>query len=396
MNMNLSKALRIGRSSCRAYATASSSELRRTPLYDFHVRNGAKIVDFAGWQMPLQYGEVGQVAAHNHTRTSASLFDVSHMVQSQFRGPGAAEFLQRLTPASLESLSPYTSTLSVMLNEQGGIIDDLIITKHAEDAYYVVTNAGRRDRDLSWIQKQLNEWKGGKIDWELLEGWGLLALQGPQSASFLQSLTSFDLKQLTFGKTAYIPIEGFNLHVARGGYTGEDGFEISIPPKQTEEFTELIYKNPPVQLAGLGARDSLRIEAGMCLYGNDLDEETSVVEAGLSWVVGKSRKQSLDCIGAERVLKDLKNGPPRRRVGFVVEGAPARQGAKIFAPGSDDLLGQITSGIPSPTLGKNIAMGYVRNGSHKKGAEVEVEVRGKRRKAAIVGMPFVEARYYRG
>lgn len=151
------------------------------------------------------------------------------MLQSHFRGPGATAFLEKLTPSCLSSLKPYTSTLSVLLNEDGGIIDDMIITKHAEDAYYVVTNAGRRDRDMAWFTERLKDQEtAGKVDWEVLDGWGLLALQGPQAASFLQSLTSFDLRQLTFGKTAYIPIEGFNLHVARGGYTGEDGFEVGI------------------------------------------------------------------------------------------------------------------------------------------------------------------------
>ncbi|KAF9489606.1 glycine cleavage system T protein [Pleurotus eryngii] len=392
----VSRVSRLSRSLARPFAT-QAEQLRQTPLHDFHVQNAAKMVPFAGWSMPLSYGDVGQVASHNHTRTAASLFDVSHMLQSHFRGPGATAFLEKLTPSCLSSLKPYTSTLSVLLNEDGGIIDDMIITKHAEDAYYVVTNAGRRDRDMAWFKERLKDKEiAGKVDWEVLDGWGLLALQGPQAASFLQSLTSFDLRQLTFGRTAYIPIEGFNLHVARGGYTGEDGFEISIPPNQTLAFTELVYKNPPVQLCGLGARDSLRIEAGMCLYGHDIDETTSVAEAGLSWVIGKSRKENINCIGAHRILKDIKNGPPRRRVGMIVEGAPAREGAKIFTPESNDQLGVVTSGIPSPTLGKNVAMGYVRNGSHKKGTELEVDIRGKRRRAVIAGMPFVESRYFRG
>jgi len=228
-----------------------------------------------------------------------------------------------------------------------------------------------------------------------MEGWGLIALQGPQAASYLQSLTSFDLRSLTFGKSAYVPIEGFNLHVARGGYTGEDGFEISVPPSHTEEVAKLLLK-PPVQLAGLAARDSLRLEAGMCLYGNDLDESTSPVEAGLSWVIAKDRKEQGGFIGGEEVLRQLKEGPPRRRVGFVVQGAPARQGAKIFAPSAPEPIGTITSGIPSPTLSQNIAMGYVKSGHHKKGTELEVEVRGKRQMAVVTPMPFVKPKYWRG
>ncbi|KAH7923694.1 glycine cleavage system T protein [Leucogyrophana mollusca] len=384
----------------RGFASANEG-LRKTGLYDFHVENGAKMVPFAGYSMPLSYGNVGQVASHNHVRTSAGLFDVGHMVQSNFRGPTATAFLEWLTPSSLKSLTPYTSTLSVLLNEAGGIIDDTVITKHSENAYYVVTNAGRRDRDLAWFREKLTEWndsdsaKQGKVEHEVLEGWGLVALQGPGAASYLQSLTAFDLRVLTFGKSAFVPIEGFNLHVARGGYTGEDGFEISIPPSQTLEVTQLLSK-APVQLTGLGARDSLRLEAGMCLYGNDLDEETTPIEAGLTWVIGKERRETGDFIGAEGVLKHLKEGPPRRRVGLVVEGAPARQGAQVYAPSQNEVIGTVTSGIPSPTLGKNIAMAYVQSGWHKKGTEVEVDVRNKLRKAVLTPMPFVKPRYWRG
>ncbi|KAH7890157.1 glycine cleavage system T protein [Phlebopus sp. FC_14] len=379
----------------------SSDALRKTGLYDFHVENGAKMVPFAGYSMPLSYGSVGQVASHTHVRTSVGLFDVGHMVQSNFRGPTATAFLEWLTPSSLTPLSPYTSTLSVILNEKGGIIDDTVITKHSDDAYYVVTNAGRRDRDLAWFSEKLQEWnaseraKDEKVQHEVLDDWGLLALQGPGAAQYLQSLTSFDLHGLTFGKSAYVPIEGFNLHVARGGYTGEDGFEISIPPSQTLDVARLLSKSP-VQLAGLGARDSLRLEAGMCLYGNDLDEDTTPIEAGLTWVIGKERRESGDFIGAAGVRKHLQEGPPRRRVGLVVEGAPARQGAQIFAPSQKDVIGNVTSGIPSPTLGKNIAMAYVRSGWHKKGSEVEVEVRNKPRKAIVTPMPFIKPNYWRG
>ncbi|KAF7308166.1 Aminomethyltransferase [Mycena chlorophos] len=384
----------------RGFASGPSSDLKRTGLYFYHVGNDAKMVPFAGYSMPLSYGNVGQGASHNHVRTEVGLFDVGHMVQSIFRGKTATAFLEWITPSSLSSLAPYSSTLSVILNERGGIIDDTVITKHAQDAFYVVTNAGRRDQDLAWFADRLREWNAdhadGPVELEVLDDWGLLALQGPKAAAYLQALTSYDLTKLTFGKSAYVPIEGgFNLHVARGGYTGEDGFEISIPPSQTIEVAELLAK-APVQLTGLGARDSLRLEAGMCLYGNDLDEETTPVEAGLSWVIGKERKESGEFIGAEGVRKHLKEGPPRRRVGLVVDGAPARQGAKILDPTSKEQLGSVTSGIPSPTLGQNIAMGYVRNGWHKKGTELAVEVRGKERKAVVTPMPFTTPRYFRG
>ncbi|KAJ7794570.1 hypothetical protein B0H14DRAFT_3556709 [Mycena olivaceomarginata] len=487
-------ALRRARVPIRGFATPTpSAELKKTGLYDFHVAQGAKMVPFAGYAMPLVYGDVGQVASHKHVRTEAGLFDVGHMVQSLFHGPTATPFLEWLTPSSLAPLAPYSSTLSVLLNEKGGIIDDLMITKHAEDAYYVVTNAGRRERDLAWFPARLDEWnageqgKAGQVEMTVLEKWGLLALQGAFLPSFPPTilLTSFDLSQLTFGKSAFVPVEGFNLHVARGGYTGEDGFEVRCappsllcflntsadmarswrrclpPPSQTAEVAALLLGGE-VQLTGLGARDSLRLEAGLCLYGTDLDEETGPVEAGLAWVVGKDRRETGTFIGADGVRQQLKeveggveNGIVTRRVGLVVEGAVARgswccfslpsfiartgfllwrssgdfgamdfdfasveflrtrpdligdmafavtvervveadgKGAKIVDPATNDVLGAVTSGIPSPTLGTNIAMGYVRSGAHKKGTQLGVEVRGVK----VVGMPFVGTRYWRG
>lgn len=256
--------------------------------------------------------------------------DLISQTLSSFLGASATEFLEWLTPSSLNALAPYSSTLSVLLNHEGGIIDDTVITKHAPDAFYVVTNAGRRARDLAWLRERLAEWnKGdvakslGAVEMEILENWGLIALQGPEAAGLLQGLTAYDLRALTFGRSAFVPLEGFNVHVARGGYTGEDGFEISIPPAQTLELTRLLLR-PPVQLTGLGARDSLRLEAGMCLYGHDLDENTTPVEAGLTWVIGKERREKGGFIGADAVQKHLKEGPPRRRIGLIVEGSPAR------------------------------------------------------------------------
>ncbi|KDQ14916.1 hypothetical protein BOTBODRAFT_158951 [Botryobasidium botryosum FD-172 SS1] len=384
--------------SLRLSSTAAPTELRKTGLYDFHVENGAKMVPFAGYSMPLSYGSVGQVASHNHVRSSVGLFDVGHMVQSFITGPSATAFLEWLTPSSLSSLGPFSSTLSVLLNESGGIIDDTVICKHDDQTYYVVTNAGRRDRDIPWFNQKIEEWnktRPGSVKFEVLEDWGLVALQGPEAAQYLQKLTEFDLKQITFGKSAYAEIDGIKCHIARGGYTGEDGFEISIPPEHTVKITQLLSQSP-VQLTGLGARDSLRLEAGMCLYGHDLDEETSPVEAGLSWVIGKKRKEEGGFIGAEAVLAQLKQGPTRRRVGLVVEGAPARESARIYAPDEKTLLGQVTSGIPSPTLSANIAMGYIASGWHKKGTEVLVEVRKKMRSATVTPMPFVPSKYFRG
>ncbi|WWC86069.1 glycine cleavage system T protein [Kwoniella dendrophila CBS 6074] len=397
----------------RGFATSLrvSEELQRTPLYDFHVQNEAKMVPFAGWCMPLSYGSVGQTTAHNHVRISAGLFDVSHMLQHHFIGTGAQEFLSTLCPSSLTSLKPFSSTLSVLLNEQGGIIDDTIITKHSDDFFYVVTNAGRSKEDKEHISSKLSEWnsnpanKDKQVKWDTLDNYGLIALQGPKSSLILQELIkdSTDLTQIKFGSSAYIDLIGqddkvVRCHVARGGYTGEDGFEISIPPASAVAITTKVASHPDVQLIGLGARDSLRLEAGMCLYGHDLDESISPVEGALSWVISKDRRAENAqpaFPGKSRILSELASGPSRRRVGFLVVGSPAREGSKVFDASGENEIGVITSGIPSPTLGQNIAMGYVKNGQHKRGTQVKVEVRKKLRDATITLMPFVPTKYYK-
>ncbi|KAG9011085.1 Aminomethyltransferase, mitochondrial [Tulasnella sp. JGI-2019a] len=390
----------------RALASSAASQLLKTGLYDFHISNGAKMVPFAGYSMPLAYGDVGAVSSHNHVRTKAGLFDVGHMVQSNFIGPTATEFLEWLTPSALGSLNNFSSTLSVLLNDKGGILDDLIICKHAQDAFYVVTNAGRRTEDLAWFEQKLQEWNSdnqggskGKVEMKVMEDWGLVALQGPEAATCLQQHVKEDLTKLLFGQSMFAEVAGVKCHIARGGYTGEDGFEISIPPQDTVMITELLT-NPAAgshaQLTGLGARDSLRLEAGMCLYGHDLSEDITPVEAGLSWVIAKSRRHPGAFIGSDTILQQLKDGPTKRRVGFIVEDAPAREGAKIFSADSQKEIGVITSGIPSPTLSQNIAMGYVYSGHHKKGTEVLVDVRKKLRKAIVQPMPFVPTKYWKG
>ncbi|RSH91873.1 Aminomethyltransferase, mitochondrial [Saitozyma podzolica] len=396
----------VGRVLLRGLSTsaARSEELKKTPLYDFHVQHKAKMVPFAGWSMPLSYGEVGQITAHNHVRNAAGLFDVSHMLQHRFTGPSSQSFLESLSPSSLHALTPFSSTLSVLLNESGGIIDDTIITKHSDNDFYVVTNAGRSEEDKAHIGSKLAEWNenhpGKEVKWETMDGWGLLALQGPKAAEVLQGLTETDLSAVKFGQSAFAEIgQGkVTCHVARGGYTGEDGFEVSIPPEHAVELTELLSGHPDVQLIGLGARDSLRLEAGMCLYGHDLDESVSPVEAALTWVIGKDRRAPdapNPFPGKSRILEEIANGPKRRRVGFEVIGVPAREGCKVFAADGKTEIGVITSGIPSPTLGTNIAMGYVLNGQHKKGTKVQVEVRRKLREAVVKPMPFVPTKYYK-
>ncbi|KAI8450702.1 hypothetical protein BY996DRAFT_6432387 [Phakopsora pachyrhizi] len=379
---------------------------------DLSGKGSVKLVPFAGYEMALSYSDSssgssgGQIAEHLAVRNGCGLFDVSHMVQSTFKGDRSCELLSRLLPTSISSLGRYQSTLSVILNEQGGIIDDCILTRWSEDQFYLVTNAARRQRDLGWIDSTIrslgltkgNTGTAGSVEFETLDRWGLLALQGPRSSKILQSLLddqSLELdRSLFFGQSVHTNLAGARVHISRTGYTGEDGFEISIRPEDVDRLGEILFSEPSITLVGLAARDSLRLEAGMCLYGNDLDETVGVGEAGLSWVVGKDRS---GFIGQERTRNERLEKIKRRRVGLMIEDGPCgRSGSKIVNDDGSDELGVITSGIPSPTLSnQNIAMGYVRSGFHKPGTELNVLVRKRLRKAKVVKMPFVENRFHR-
>ncbi|KAI1764763.1 glycine cleavage system T protein [Hypoxylon sp. FL1150] len=409
----------------RSYASApeSSAPLNKTPLYDLHVAHGAKMVPFGGYHMPVQYAGQSVGQEHHFTRSHASLFDVGHMVQHRFEGPGALAFLQRVTPAGLTGLAPYSSTLSALLwPGTGGIVDDTIVTKLADDStFYVVTNAGCRDKDLKYLGEQLEQWQkdgGAPVRHTVLADQGLVALQGPLAeqilADVLADAAAANLSELYFGQCRYVTVKVAggrtveDVLVSRGGYTGEDGFEISIPPADAAAVTEalLATAHPDrLRLAGLGARDSLRLEAGMCLYGHDLDDSTTPVEGALGWIVGRDRRAETDVAkgafyGADVVLPQLKPkskggaGVERRRVGFAVEkGAPAREGSEVV-DGEGNVVGVVTSGCPSPSLNnQNIAMGYVKDGLHKAGTELAVLVRGRKRKAVVAKMPFVESKY---
>lgn len=381
--------------------------------------HGAKMVPFGGFHMPVQYSGLSVSESHKFTRTNASLFDVSHMVQRIFSGPDAAAFLQVVTPSNLETLPVNRSTLSALLHPgTGGIVDDTVITKLAADSFYVVTNAACRDKDDAYLAAQLASFRG-TVQHEKQDEKGLIALQGPLSAAILESVLvdpgSAALTKLYFGSctTARIKLLGTGtgtgvsspVLISRGGYTGEDGFEISVPSAQeTVAVAEALLGVGPekLQFAGLGARDSLRLEAGMCLYGHDLDDTTTPVEGGLGWIIPKERRgagagyHGAELISKQLVLKSKGGlGVDRRRVGFVVDGAPAREGAEIVS-NEGDKIGQVTSGCPSPTLGKNIAMGYIKDGFHKSGTEVGVVVRGRKRKATVTKMPFVETKYWKG
>ncbi|KAI6249889.1 Aminomethyltransferase, mitochondrial [Erysiphe necator] len=401
-----------------AFAINEQSSLAKTPLYDLHVSHGGNMVGFGGYLMPLQYTGLSIIASHHFTRENASLFDVSHMVQHSITGPGAREFLERVTPSDLKGLPHRTGGLSVFLwPKSGGIVDDTIITRLDSESFYVVTNAGCRQKDLEYLGNELQAFQksgGNEVKWNVLDNHGLVALQGPRSEEILSnvivSAEITSLKDLYFTQSTYIKIKISNnatsepLLVTRGGYTGEDGFEISIPNKEIVDVVEVLLKSATsdkLQLAGLGARDSLRLEAGMCLYGHDLDDKTTPVEAGLSWVIGKSRKLDGNFNGADVILPQLIPrsrgglGVTRRRVGIIVEGAPAREGAKIIDLDGAE-IGNVTSGCPSPSLGKNISMGYIKDGFHRSGTHVKVLVRGKKREAHVTKMPFLPTKYWKG
>lgn len=304
-------------------------------------------------------------------------------------------------------------------------MDDTIITHLSagwKERFYFVTNAGCRDKDIAYITDQLKAWRSdgnnAEVQWKILDKHGLVALQGPLAAEILQKLNPtasgkpYDLATLLFGQCAYLKLDSVDQPclVSRGGYTGEDGFEISVPPSgsspnTTLALTETLLKaagEDKLRLAGLGARDSLRLEAGMCLYGHDIDDTTTPVEAGLSWIIAKDRREGGGFLGSDTILSQLKpkkeggSGVKRRRVGLVInDKAAAREGAKILSEKGEE-IGVVTSGCPSPTLGTNIAMGYVKSGSHKSGTEVGVVVRGKTRKAVVSKMPFVPSKYWKG
>lgn len=408
------------------YASSSNGPLAKTQLYDLHEAHGAKMVPFAGYSMPLQYADLSHVESHMWTREKASLFDVSHMVQHHLSGPGAMNLLMKVTPSSLDKLAPNTSTLSCLLEVgTGGIVDDTVITRRGEDSFYFVTNAGRRTEDLAYLQAEIDAYRAehgaDSIKWDILEDRALVALQGPKAASVLQPLihasstASTDLSTLYFGncRELYLTLPDGTatphpLLISRTGYTGEDGFEISIPTSGAsalpEQVVNLFLNNNECRLAGLAARDSLRLEAGMCLYGHDISTAQTPPAAALGWIVGRDRRDPATATfnGASAILAQLASPKTlgQRRVGLSVEkGPPAREGAIVVDlsdPANPVQVGVVTSGLPSPSLGgQNIAMAYVKNGLHKKGTELGVQVRKKVLKASVVGMPWIESKFHR-
>eukprot|EP01125_Pyxidicula_operculata_P001169 TRINITY_DN11119_c0_g1_i1.p1 TRINITY_DN11119_c0_g1~~TRINITY_DN11119_c0_g1_i1.p1 ORF type:complete len:402 (+),score=84.99 TRINITY_DN11119_c0_g1_i1:67-1272(+) len=379
----------------RTYAGSSGAPLKRTALYDLHVSLGGKMVPFAGYEMPVQYPD-GILQSHLHCRNSASLFDVSHMGQLKITGKDRVAFVEHVTVADVANLPQFHGCYSVIPNEKGGIIDDTIVT-NAGDFVYVVINAGCFDKDMKHLRAQEAEWKSKGKD-ITIQHWqrSQVALQGPLAAVALQRHTKTDLNQFKFFTGGFIDVDGVSCYIQRSGYTGEDGFELSIPSEEVVKIVKNLLNEPEVKICGLGARDSLRLEAGLCLYGNDLDEVTSPKQAGINWTISKRRAQEGGFIGAGPILAEqaLKlDQLPKRRVGLLVEGAPAREGATIHDPVTGSQIGVVTSGTMSPVLNRPIAMGFVKPPFHTVNTAVQVEVRGKKRPAVVSKLPFVPTKY---
>jgi aminomethyltransferase len=373
--------------------------LHTTPLDSWHRRHGARMVAFAGYAMPVLYDLTGDLGArcrggvmaeHLHTRKAAGLFDVSHMGQAFLSGIGVADALERLVPGDIAGLKPWRQRYTLLTNEAGGIIDDLMVAKLADDRLFVVVNASRKDVDFTHLAANLPD----GIAIGVLEGRGLLALQGPQAAAVIARLAP-EVAKLPFMGFGAVTIQGIDCFVSRSGYTGEDGFEISVPASSAEALADALIAQPEVVPIGLGARDSLRLEAGLCLYGNDLDELTSPVEAGLTWVIGKRRKLSWDFPGGLLMRDQLDNGTTRHRVGILPDGrTPARAQTTIVANDGTE-AGIVTSGGFGPSVNAPIAMGYVRKDLAHDGARLNLIVRGKTLPATVVPLPFVPHRYHR-
>ncbi len=362
------------------------AKLRTTPLDALHRSLGGKMMEFAGYSLPVQYGS-GVLAEHLHTRASASLFDVSHMGQFTLRGDGAAAALERLAPGDFQALMPGRQRYTLLLNDIGGILDDLMVANYG-DHLMVVSNASRKEFDAHHILQGLP----AGLDFEQHPDRALLALQGPQSAAVMARLCP-EITALPFMGVAEASVGGIPTWISRSGYTGEDGFEISVPSADAEALASRLLAEPGVLPAGLGARDSLRLEAGLCLYGTDIDELTTPVEANLAWAIGKRRRNEGGFAGSAVVLDQLKIGPHRLRVGLRPTGkTPARGLTPIVSP--DGLsAGGITSGGFSPTLGAPIAMGYVRRDVSAPGTELQLLVRDNLLPAQVVPLPFVPHRY---
>lgn len=370
-----------------------SSPLLRTPLHALHLELGAKMVPFAGYDMPVQYPS-GIITEHRHTRTAAGLFDVSHMGQVRLVGPDAAAALETLVPVDVVDLPLHKQRYALFTNEAGGILDDLMITRRAGDLF-VIVNAACKDQDIAHLQRHI----GTRCTVQALPDRALLALQGPQAVTALARLHA-GVAKLTFMTGGDFQLDGIDCFLTRSGYTGEDGFEISVPAAQAEQLARALLAQPEVKPIGLGARDTLRLEAGLCLYGHDIDQQTTPVEASLTWAIQKTRRsggvRALGYPGAAIIDAQLTQGASRKRVGLKsAERIPVREGAVIVSSDGQE-LGRVTSGTLSPTVNQPIALAYLASSHAANGSEVFALVRDKRVPMTVCATPFTPNRYYRG
>ncbi len=365
-------------------------EVQTLPLDAWHRARGGRMVEFAGYWMPVQYE--GIIAEHLWTRESAGLFDVSHMGQLLLSGEGLDAAVEALLPIDLTTLNLGEQRYSLLLDENGGVLDDLMVQRWPNDLYLVVNGATKWD-DIGHLREHLPD----EITLNHLDDHALLALQGPKAAAALERHVTgeYSLSALTFMKFGRFELGGVGVTISRSGYTGEDGFEISLPGEAASAIGELLCGEPEVKPIGLGARDSLRLEAGLPLYGHDLSPETSPIEARLLFGINKRRRTEGGFPGADRILREIAEGAPRKCVGLTLDGRQAaREGAAVYA--GDQQVGTVTSGGFSPTLERPIAMAYVTSAQAAEGTALEIDIRGKRLPATVVKTPFVPHRYHRG
>jgi aminomethyltransferase len=379
-------------------SASAAPALSRTPLYDLHRALGARMAGFAGYAMPVQYPS-GIISEHLHTRARAGLFDVSHMGQAILAGSQAARCLETLVPGDIATLAQGRMRYTQLLDGHGHILDDLMVTALGNEAgcerLFLVVNAATKRADFTYLAAELPD-----CALSVLEDRALLALQGPKAAEVLRrhvpSATAKRVSAMPFMSAKNVERDGVVLNISRSGYTGEDGFEISIPAAAAAGFAQELLDEADVRPIGLGARDSLRLEAGLCLYGHDIDRATGPVEAGLSWSISKRRREAGGFFGYEQVKRAIDHGPSHSRAGFLLEGkVPARQGFEIMTL-ECQTIGRITSGGFAPSLGRPVAMGYVDAAHAAPGTQVCLIGRGKTLAAKIVPMPFVPHHYFRG
>jgi aminomethyltransferase len=373
----------------------STESLQHTPLHALHLELGARMVPFAGYDMPVQY-PLGVMKEHLHSREQAGLFDVSHMGQIRLTGANAAKALEALVPVDIIDLPVGMQRYAMFTNPQGGILDDLMVANLGDDQLFLVVNAACKDQDLAHLRAHL----GDQCTVEpLFEQRALLALQGPAAVTVLARLAP-GVATMTFMQFAAVSIDGSDCYVSRSGYTGEDGFEISVPAERAEALARRLLAEPEVAAIGLGARDSLRLEAGLCLYGHDMNSETTPIEASLLWAISKARRsdgaRAGGFPGAEVIFAQQRDGIARKRVGLLPqERTPVREGAEVV-DAEGKVVGSVCSGGFGPTLGAPVAMAYVDTAHSALDSDLWAVVRGKRVAVKVSKMPFVVQRYYRG